>query len=212
MNVNIEILRKQDLFDLCFFVVKQNYEHHTGDSQVDYIKEVKKVYEEELEYFEDSITYVAKCNDEVCGCIRILKHRKGLKLPIEKLFSIDPTIHSGGSNNIWHIGRFAIAKGQSFLLFKTLMTYALQPVCCTNDSYLYIECDKKLSKVLSLLSIEYQIISSPIDYLGSITLPIKIEKKGLDYFFNKNKKLILQTTTLKGSIINQGLRLPMRVA
>lgn len=190
MDSKNEIFKKNNLFELCQFVVKENYNHHSKSADKEYItEEVNKMYYEELEYSGNSVTYVSRKNDEIIGSIRVLKYSDNMILPLEKLFSINPLMYVSDTSTIWHIGRFAVKKNQSTQLFKSLMVHALSHVYNQKESHLFIECDLKLARILSILNIKYCVLSAPIVYLGSPTVPLWITRKDITSFFLSHQHL-----------------------
>ena len=49
-------LDKKNLYELAEFVVRENYKHHDGDFSTESIREeIHAVYQEELQYFDNSL-------------------------------------------------------------------------------------------------------------------------------------------------------------
>lgn len=199
----LEELPLHQLPDLAEFVVKQNYEHHTDESYPSgYRRKINVIYQEELNYFENSKIYLAKDPTGLSvGSIRVLKWNGFNLLPLQKLF--DVSIEYPGDYSVWHIGRFAIHRGVRNLdLLKKLMICSIHPVCQNCNSIVYAECDKKLLRTLSTLGIEAIPIGKPINYLGSDTIPIKISYSGLIDFYTKYKHLRPKSLLLSLKKIN----------
>lgn len=191
----LEKLNSNQILNLAQFVVEENFNHHSNNKQPkNYKNSIDSIYNEEINYFNNSEIFVAKNNvGSILGSIRILKWNYSDLLPLQKIFGINPllAIKSDRINNIYHIGRFAIKKGvRDINLFKQLMVCAIGPVCENEDNVVFAECDRKLLRILTMLGIEATVIGESITYLGSETIPIAITQKGLINFYNKNKALV----------------------
>lgn len=185
----------QYLHKIAELVVKANYNHH-GENicSNDIEKEIQGVYMEELEYASSSQLYIAEDNSEqIIGCIRVMKWDLRHKLPIQKIFNINPLDYISNTlkdPTFWHIGRFAIdscANVPNLSLFKQLMMYAITPICQQQNSYMIAECDSKLLRVMGLLGISTVRLGSGVHYLGSETIPVYANRKGLLSFYYKYK-------------------------
>lgn len=197
-NINFyQLGNSNDLHELSKFVIYENFIHHSKSFDLKKLnKEIEILYKEELR-FNNSKVFVSKdADNNISGSIRVLKWNGKDILPIEKLFAIKPSsILDNKHVNIWHIGRFAIKKCEDnagFGTFKTLMTFAINEVCKSENSVAIAECDVKLLKILKLLGIEAEILAEPIYYLGSATVPVLFSYKGLRSFLDKNYYLIPQ--------------------
>lgn len=185
----------QYLHKIAELVVKANYNHHRENiCSNDIEKEIQGVYMEELEYASSSQLYIAEDNSEqIIGCIRVMKWDLRYKLPIQKIFDINPLDYISNTPKnptFWHIGRFAIdscANVPNLSLFKQLMMYAITPICQQQNSYMIAECDSKLLRVMGLLGISTVRLGSGVHYLGSETIPVYANRKGLLSFYNKYK-------------------------
>lgn len=181
------------LYKIAEFVVKANYSHHTNNILPAKLKdEIDAVYQEELEYASSSqIFLVENNNGQMIGCIRVMKWNMINKLPVQKLFNINPLDcinNTKPTTTIWHIGRFAVdscTDVSSVSLFKQLMVYAITPICQETDSYMVAECDSKLLRVMGLLGIDTVRLGNGIHYLGSETIPVYSAKAGLIKFYEK---------------------------
>lgn len=212
MKLKVRTLQKSELFALSKFVAEQNFIHHNFNVQYSKINhESRQIYFEELSMFDFSRIYVICEKDEIVGSIRVTKYNETLTLPIQKLYGINPTEYLKYYSCIWHVGRFAVVKGQSFLVFKQLMTYAIKHIVAYKSSALLVECDAKLSKIFNYLKIDYKIIGSPIYYLGSKTLPLLIEGESLKQFYADNKYLMGSKTTHEDSLSGKDVLLPLGV-
>ncbi|MFD2968788.1 hypothetical protein [Sphingobacterium bambusae] len=191
-NYSIKILEKNELLKLAQFVVNQNANHHS-----EFIRELEreariaKLLLEEVRFSPNSRHYVAEnsTNQEIVGCIRLLKWDNAQKLPLQQDFAVDvdEILKDRLYVDVWHIGRFAIAHGiRSIGVFKALMLSVIGPISSGDESLTFAECDEKLLKVLNLLEIRTTIVGKPKFYLGSRTYPISISKKTLKDFFQKN--------------------------
>lgn len=84
-----------------------------------------------------------------------MKWNRSNILPIEKIFKINlKEVIVDNKCAIWHIGRFAIKKGvdtKEFNIFKSLMAFAINEVCKTENSVAVAECDSKLLRILKRL-------------------------------------------------------------
>lgn len=185
----------QYLHKIAELVVKANYNHHCGNICPDDIeKEIQEVYMEELEYASSSQLYIAEDNSEqIIGCIRVMKWDLQHKLPIQKIFDINPLDYISNTPKnptFWHIGRFAIdscANVPNLSLFKQLMMYAITPICQQQNSYMIAECDRKLLRVMGLLGISTVRLGNGVHYLGSETIPVYANRNGLLSFYYKYK-------------------------
>lgn len=201
---------KSMLFDLAKFVVEENYKHHNVFSIKSSKDEIQEIYEEEST-FDDSKIFVTKDSfNSVIGSIRVMKWNRSNILPIQKIFQININeIIIDRNCEIWHIGRFAIKKGvdtKGFNIFKSLMAYAINEVCKTENSVAVAECDSKLLRILNLLGLETTILADPIFYLGSETIPVLFTHKSLKRFLEVNNQLILDNfAALHESVVFQAI-------
>lgn len=121
-------LDKSGLYDLARFVLIENYKHHQNlsDNMMISDSEVQVVYNEEVQYFEQSKIFVAKNHiNEIVGAIRIMNWNKRDELPITKLFGIERinnTSLKDDGMDIWHVGRFAVSSGLGVALFPSSRT------------------------------------------------------------------------------------------
>lgn len=187
---------KENLYELAEFVVSENYKHHANGRTLETIKnEILSVYQEELQYIDNSIIFVVRNNaGKIIGSIRVFKWDKKKGLPIQKIFGINPllSIHSESNYSYWHIGRFAIdsfAGISTITLFKQLMVYAVHPIICDKKSYMIAETDSKLLKVVNAIGIRTVQLGPPVNYLASETIPVCSSKKGLLFFYNRYRDL-----------------------
>lgn len=197
------------LYELAKFVVEENYNHHAPSESMEFQDEVNLVYAEEEQLNNSKIFAAKNDNGSMVGSIRVLRWNLVDQLPTQKLFDINPlTIESNSNNAIYHIGRFAVKQGidrSGFVVFKTLMTYAINEVCKYENSFALAECDAKLLKVVKLLGIQAHVISDSIYYLGSDTIPVLLPYKGLKKFLDKNKHLIMsKSDELHKSVVFDG--------
>lgn len=181
------------------FVVLQNYEHH--QQTIDRTKLEKEItaLSDNDEHIKFSKTFVAILNQKICGSIRIYKKTENIKLPIEKLFEIDPEKIVEPNSTIYHIGRFAVKKGadeRGFRIFKTLMALALNEVNLSEKSAVFAECDSKLLRILKIVHIYPEPIGNPINYLGSETIPVLLKPSGFERFLEIHQHLIEQNLPL----------------
>lgn len=181
------------LYQIAEFIVMANYNHHSPKIFPATLKEeIEAVYQEELTYISTSWVFLVENNNgKMIGCIRVMKWDMINKLPIQKIFNINPLdcINDIQSiTSIWHIGRFAVDSCtdiSSISLFKRLMVYAITPICQEVHSYMVAECDSKLLRVMGLLGIKTIQLGKGIHYLGSETIPVYSTKEGLLNFYNK---------------------------
>lgn len=195
----LEKLGKNKLIHLAEFVVKENFKHHSDNIlPKNYMEDVKSIYLEEKRYNNLSNIFVIKDHLEtILGTIRVLKWNYIDKLPIEKIFGINPISVTGNAplKPIWHIGRFAIRKDvRDITLFKKLMVSAIAPICNSLNGVAFAEIDSKLLRILKLMGINATVIGDSIEYLGSETIPVCFTRNGLINFFNKNKQLLTNDT------------------
>ncbi|MGH1518491.1 hypothetical protein [Chryseobacterium sp. JK1] len=189
-------LELEQLTELAKFVVEENFNHHSENSMpsMEIQDDVQEIYDEELSYFNNSEIFVAKDNTgNIQGSIRVIRWDYKSKLPIQKLFNINPLDMSFSQNvsSIWHIGRFATnKKNKDRTLFKKLMMYALTPICKDENSIAFAECDSKLLRVMNLMGIKTDIIGDSINYLGSETIPVSMNYDGLKGFYDANRYLV----------------------
>ncbi len=191
-----QLTGKECLQELAEFVVKENYKHHIGDFSYESIKdEIDSVYQEELQYIEDSTIFVVRNEaSKIIGSIRVFRWDRKKILPLQKVFGINPliTIHSESNYSYWHIGRFAVdsfAGIPTITLFKQLMVYAVHPIVCDEKSYMIAETDSKLLKVMNALGIETTQLGHSINYLASETIPVCSSKDGLLLFYRHYRRL-----------------------
>ncbi len=199
MNITqsyLERLELNQLTELAKFVVEENFNHHCEEVSVDEIvNDTQAVYNEELNYFKDSEIFVAKdSSGNIQGSIRVIKWDYKEKLPIQKMFDIDPLSvldYSEKLSSVWHIGRFATRRNiKDRTLFRRLMVCAIAPICEQKSGVVFAECDSKLLRIMTLLGIKAQVIGSSIDYLGSETIPVSMSYDGLKEFYYNNKYLV----------------------
>lgn len=200
-NNYLQMLSKNEIFNLAEFVVTENFNHHVNSELPNkYYSDVNSIYKEELNFFKNSQTFVSKkSNGNIEGVIRVLKWNYSDVLPLEKIFGINPIEITGMSplKSIWHIGRFAIKQGVNDInLFKKLMICAIEPVCKNENAVAFAECDSKLLRILRMLGIEVTVIGEPVNYLGSETIPVCMTYKGLIGFYRNNKFLMSKETIL----------------
>jgi len=194
-NNYLEKLRANEIFDLAKFIVTENFKHHTNDElPKEGFSEINSIYKEEKKFFNNSKIFMARdIEGHIDGAIRVLKWNYKDRLPIEKIFGINPLEITGTSplKSIWHIGRFAIKKGCADVnLFKKLMVCAISPICQNENSVAFAECDSKLLRVLRFLGIKVTVIGESVNYLGSETIPVSMDYYGLIDFYRKNKHLV----------------------
>ena len=192
----LERLELDQLTELAKFVVEENFSHHCEDvTTKELVSDTQEVYDEELNYFKDSEIFVAKdFSGNIQGSIRVIKWDYKARLPIQKIFDIDPLSvlnYSDKLSTVWHIGRFATRKNsKDRTLFKRLMVCAIAPICEQKDGVALAECDSKLLRIMNLLGIKTDIIGTSVNYLGSETIPIAMSYDGLKEFYYKNKYLV----------------------
>ncbi len=188
-------LSKDGLMDFVSFVMKENYKIKNYPK-----KEFQKVYNEELLNYNNSKIFVAKDNnDRIIGAIRLMQWNKNNELPITKLFGLNPMqyiVTDNTNENIWHIGRFAIdsscEKETEVELFRILIIYAIAPICRYKNGIMFAECDNKLLKIISDMGIKAKtLLKKGKEYLGSIAIPICIERDGMKEFIGQNCSLAL---------------------
>lgn len=191
-----QLLGKKYLYELAEFVVKENYKHHAGGFISENINDkINTVYQEELQYTENSIIFVVRNGvGKIIGSIRVFKWDRKKVLPIQKIFGIDPLkdIHPENDYSYWHIGRFAIDSFAGFptiTLLKQLMVYAVHPIVCDKKSYMIAETDSRLLKVMNALGIETVQLGESLNYLASETIPVYSSKKGLSAFYKHYRSL-----------------------
>ncbi|WP_428742648.1 hypothetical protein [Tenacibaculum sp.] len=201
MKSYLEKLSTNEIFNLSKFVVEENFNHHVEDEgRIKIEKDILSVYQEEINYVENSEIFV--CKDDcgsITGAIRVLRWNYIDKLPIQNIFGIDPlmVVEDRDLHEIWHIGRFAIKKGVNDPnLFKKLMVCAISPICKHKGNIAFAECDSKLLRILLLLGIKPNVVGESVNYLGSETIPISLPYEGLIEFYERNKHLIIDNKLL----------------
>ncbi|MGG8495310.1 hypothetical protein ACQY1Q_02740 [Tenacibaculum sp. TC6] len=204
----LEKLAIKEVYNLSKFVVEENFNHHIEKDDFKSIKKyILSVYKEEVQYVPNSKIFVSKDDlGKITGSIRVLKWNYIDKLPIQRLFGINPllNIEDRCFNEIWHIGRFAIKKGiKDSNLFKKLMICAISPICSHTENFAFAECDSKLLRVLSLLGIKAKVVGKSINYLGSETIPVCFSYTGLIGFYEENKHLITNQELLEKITFNE---------
>nr|WP_294924943.1 hypothetical protein [uncultured Flavobacterium sp.] len=192
----LERLELDQLTELAKFVVEENFSHHCENvTSKELIDDTQDVYDEELNYFKDSEIFVAKdFSGNIQGSIRVIKWDYKARLPIQKIFDIDPLTllsYSEKLSSVWHIGRFATKKNiKDKTLFRRLMVCAIAPICEQKNGVAFAECDSKLLRIMNLLGIKTEVIGTAINYLGSETIPISMSYDGLKEFYCNNKYLV----------------------
>jgi hypothetical protein len=193
----LERLELDQLTELAKFVVEENFNHHCEEvTTQEIVKDTQEVYDEELNYFKDSEIFVSKdFSGNIQGSIRVIKWDYKSKLPIQKMFNINPlnvlSFSQKAVTSVWHIGRFATNRNnKDKALFRRLMVCAIAPICKQKNGVAFAECDSKLLRIMSLLGIKAQVIGDSINYLGSETIPIAMSYDGLKDFYCRNKYLV----------------------
>jgi hypothetical protein len=192
----LERLELDQLTELAKFVVEENFSHHCENvTTKELVNDTQEVYDEELHYFKDSEIFVAKdFSGNIQGSIRVIKWDYKARLPIQKIFDIDPLTllsYSEKLSSVWHIGRFATKKNiKDKTLFRRLMVCAIAPICEQKNGVAFAECDSKLLRIMNLLGIKTEVIGTAINYLGSETIPISMSYDGLKEFYCNNKYLV----------------------
>jgi len=143
--------------------------------------------------FRNSFFFVALNNRQIVGSAKVTRWDHRIILPIQNLFNIEPSnlIIEQKVTNLWHVGRFAISKGEKegATLLKKLITLAIYPICMSIDSIMVAKCDKKFVRGLNLLGIQTRLLGRGIPYLGSETLPIYSTREWLLNFLNRSPYL-----------------------
>lgn len=196
-----QLIGKEKLNELAEFVVRENYKHHVGDFSSESIKdEIYSVYQEELQYIDNSTIFVVR-NDagKIIGSIRVFKWDRKKTLPLQKIFGINPltAIHPETDYSYWHIGRFAVDSFSgipTITLFKQLMAYAVHPIVCDTKSYMIAETDSKLLKIMNMLGITTNSLGKPLYHLASLTEPIYSSRKDLLPYYTKMMSITCNTS------------------
>ncbi len=192
----LEKLELHQVSDLAKFIVNENFKHHCKTQRPSgYEEDIACIYNEEKAFYKDSEVYVTKDNlGTINGAIRVLKWNYTDVLPLQKIFGINPflVINNPNVNAIYHIGRFAIKQElRDISLLKQLMVCAISPICKHRENIAFAECDSKLLRTLRLLGIKVTEIGASVHYLGSETVPIVMDYRGLISFYSKYKYLTL---------------------
>lgn len=188
-------LSVDSLHRLAKFVVLQNYAHHAEGICNNFQREVEAVYKEELQYYERSRILIIKTIDnQIIGSIRLMNWDRVQLLPLQGYFNLPSFVNMlPQSDNIWHIGRFAIsaeAGSSGLTLFKLLLLYAMMPVYESDNDLVLAECDNKLLRTMRLMGVQVQSMGDSMRYLGSETTPVYATRDGLANFFSKNRRLM----------------------
>lgn len=195
----ISRFQSTEMAEVIEFVIDQNNKHHKK-TQEDSIsrKEVEHLVNEETSISDEkSRIYVARNQSgRIIGSIRTCQWNRKGRLPMQKLFGIDPLTIPDVPNDaqLWHVGRFAIdsMSGVSpIVMFKQLMQYAITPIVEAHNAVMLAEIDSHLLKVMNLLGIRTHQLGQAIEYLGSLTIPIYSNINDLIDYYAENKKLIL---------------------
>lgn len=194
----ISRFRSTELAEVIEFVIDQNNKHHkkTQEKSISR-KEVEHLVNEEVSISgEESRIYVARNQSgRIIGSIRTCQWNRKGRLPMQKLFGINPQEIPDVPNDaqLWHVGRFAIdsMSGVSpIVMFKQLMQYAITPIVEAHNAVMLAEIDSHLLKVMNLLGIRTHQLGLPIEYLGSLTVPIYSNKSDLLEYYSGNKQLV----------------------
>ncbi|WGH76885.1 hypothetical protein P8625_07005 [Tenacibaculum tangerinum] len=191
-NISSPVERKE-ISEIIKFVIQQNFNYHYDEeTNISLKSDYKEIYKEEVGFLKNSRIFVFKNDDnEIQGSIRLVKWNYRDILPIQRVFKINPIEVIGNSpiRHTWHIGRFAVKKGNRSL-FKKLMVKALEPVCKYKNSVVFAECDSKLLRVMNAMGIKTNQIGNSLNYLGSKTVPVVMYFDDIIDFYDKNKHLI----------------------
>ena len=194
---SIHRIENADLRQLAEFVVAENRKHHCDDEVAAPEDEdcVTAIYQEEKSFVHSYIYIAYNQLGKIIGSIRTFKCDKNSKLPMEKIFGINPiyAVPQGKDYNFWHIGRFAIdsySGVQTITLFKQLVFLSIVPIIEDAKGCMIAEMDSKLLRTLNALGIETVRLGDPVEYLHSETIPVYSERKGLLYFYNKNLNIL----------------------
>jgi hypothetical protein len=178
--------------------------------EYDFRDEISLLYEEDMTVFDNSVFYVAKENDNIVASAKVTLWNNQITLPIEKLFNIDieNIFHSMDIYRIWHVGRFAISRGNGVSLLKKLLTLVISKICNDANSVMVAECDKKFVRALNMMNIKTETLAPSVYYLGSETLPIYATNEWLGKFLETDevakKFLSIHSEVQKMSIQEQG--------
>lgn len=171
----------------------ENHAQHEAAATLtaEFLEEVRSLWNEDIPMFDHSIFYVAKHKGEIVGSVKVTHWDENIVLPIQRLFHLDLQkirCIEPGYYNVWHVGRFAIAKNEKdgAILLKKLLTLAIFHICQDPNSIMVAECDSKFVRVLNLLGIKTQVLAPGIRYLGSETLPIYSTHSKLQQFLRGN--------------------------
>jgi hypothetical protein len=181
--------------DIAGFVVRENYKHHSNSRpNIHFDAEVEAVYREEVRYFNHSRIFVAKNSENnIIGAIRLMLWDGRETLPIQSLFGIqclNDISPDDSCSAIWHIGRLAVNTDigrHGLLLFKSLLLYAMYPICNRKKGIVFAECDSKLLRTMKLMGIRVHSLGNGIEYLGSETIPVYSTYDDLVGFFRENQ-------------------------
>ena len=198
-----KITGKVELEKLSRLVISVNYKHHLNQQSYPN-DEFIKIYGEDIQALSNSDFYAIYDNkNEIFASVKCQKWNNSTILAIEKDFRIDLMYFIRGLNfqprEVFHIGRFVIdqdkirkntlLRQKRLDILKLLMYYALFPVFNSSYNIFFCECDEKLFSKLNLLGLYPQTIGTPMEYMGSETIPIFCDYNGIKEFFNRNKNI-----------------------
>lgn len=198
-NFALYQVEKKDLEDTVKFSILTNYDHYKDTiERKSFGKDIKYALSKEISYFNNAVYYAILHKSQIIGTIRTMVWDRKATLPINEIFgfSLEALQKFGLDSNTtyWHVGRFAIDNKIStclnIRLFKMLMVYAIQPICNQKNSVMIAECDSRLLTVMNKLGIEAKAIGSPINYLGSETIPVIATRENLISYYENNKQLL----------------------
>jgi hypothetical protein len=186
--------KKNELLHLAQFIVMENHGQHEAAVGLaeQFSGEIESLWNEDMSVFDRSIFYVARNRGEIVGSVKVTHWDESTVLPIQRLFHLDLKMvrkMDPDYYNIWHVGRFAVARKQKdgAILLKKLLTLAIFDMCRDPHSLMVAECDSKFVRVLNLLGIKTQVLAPGIRYLGSETLPIYATHSQLEQFLKGNQ-------------------------
>jgi len=89
--IQILQLQKANLSELARFIVYENISHHNAlFNEEKIVREINRVYTEDLSLFDSSVFYVVKNQmNTIVGSVKITTWNNKVILPIEKLYSIN---------------------------------------------------------------------------------------------------------------------------
>lgn len=197
----MQIENQHELLPVAQFILNIYYNHHQNLNSYS-PNELNDMVREDSNTLKNSFFYIIRDhNGELVGTIKSQKWDKKSILCIQKDFNIDLLQFINNLSycpkEIFHIGRFAIDQNrirqnktlsyQRITILKLLMYKALQPVAEDSSNIFFCECDEKLHSKLHHMGLFTERIGATKYCMGSNTVPIYCNNKGMGHFIHQNK-------------------------